>query len=70
MSDADQTYTAEWDMIESSGAAIRQFRQKVVGGWLVVCSMEDKSTALFLADPDWSWNPPVKVGRKKSDGFF
>jgi hypothetical protein len=32
--------------------------------------MEDKSTALFLADPDWSWNPPVKVGRKKSDGFF
>ena len=45
----EQNYTAEWEMINSSGSNIRQFRQKVPGGWLVVCSMDESATSTFIA---------------------
>lgn len=69
MSD-EKTYPGTWEMVDSSGASIRQFRQRVVGGWLVVCTVDEQSTSLFVPDPNGEWDPPIKQGRKKSDGFF
>jgi len=66
----EQTYTAEWEMVNSTGSNIRQFRQKVPGGWLVVCSMDESTASTFIADAGHTWDPPIKQGRKKGGGFY
>ena len=67
--DAKDAYTAEWQLVDSSGAQIQQFRQRVPGGWLVLCSMGDATTSVFLPDPDEAWTPPIKQSRKLG-GFY
>ncbi len=64
-----ESFSAEWELVEATGAPVRQFRQKVAGGWLVVCAVEDTASAVFLPDPDYSWQPPIKQSRKRQ-GYF
>ncbi len=61
-----EKYTAEWELIDSAtGATIQQFRQRVPGGWLVLCAMGAGTAMVHLPDPDGSWDPPLKQSRKK-----
>lgn len=62
-------HSAEWEMTDGSMSMIRQFRQRVPGGWLVLHVAENGSSSVFLPDPDHSWNPPIKVSRKRNDFF-
>ena len=66
----EHTYTGEWEMVNSTGSDIRQFRQKVPGGWLVMCTSGESSSSSYLPDPGWTWDPPIKQGRKKGAGFY
>ncbi|MCA8921095.1 MAG: hypothetical protein KDD82_04760 [Planctomycetes bacterium] len=67
--DEQPDYPGEWEMVEDTGAGIRQFRQRVHGGWLVLVSIEETSSTVFLPDPTHAWNPPIKQTRKRSDFF-
>lgn len=71
MSDQDDApqHPGEWDMIEDTGSGIRQWRQLVPGGWLVLIGIDESNTAVFFPDPDHTWQPPIKVNRKRSDFF-
>lgn len=61
-----EKYTGEWELIDSgTGSTIQQFRQRVPGGWLVLCGMNSGTTMTFLPDADGSWDPPLKQSRKK-----
>lgn len=66
----DEIKSGEWQMVDSEGAQISLFRQRVPGGWLVVCSMNETATSSFVPDPDGSWDPPIKQGRKKGGSFY
>jgi len=69
--DPKPEHPGEWELIEDTGSGIRQFRQRVHGGWLVLVAFEEASSATFLPDPDWAWSPPIKQSRnKRADGFF
>ncbi|MBL4847138.1 MAG: hypothetical protein JKY65_16580 [Planctomycetes bacterium] len=63
------TYTGAWEMVDSSMPSIRQFRQSVPGGWLILCSTDEGSSTTFLPDAERAWQPPIKQSRKKSDFF-
>lgn len=65
----EPTHPAEWELVEGTGSGIRQFRQRVFGGWLVLVALEDNATMTYLPDPDWKWAPPIKETRKRSDYF-
>ena len=65
----EETYSAEWEMVDSGQAQIRQFRQRVPGGWIVLCNMEESTATTFVPDPDGRWTPPLKQGRKKG-GYY
>ena len=71
MSEVDDTpkHPGEWELIEGTGSGIRQFRQRVQGGWLVLIALEESNSTVFLPDPAHAWNPPIKVSRKRSDFF-
>ncbi|RMG19008.1 MAG: hypothetical protein D6731_00640 [Planctomycetota bacterium] len=69
MSDDTPAQTAEWELVDGSGASIRQYRQRVPGGWLVVLQLDEQVSSCFLPDPEHAWRPPLKQGRKKG-GFF
>ena len=62
-------FTGEWDMIDGTMPSIRQFRQAVPGGWLVLCATDEGSSTTYLPDPNGEWQPPLKQSRKKSDFF-
>jgi len=64
-----ESHDSEWEMVEGTGSSIRQFRQWVPGGWLVLCAIDETSSAVFLPDPDHLWRPPIKKSRKRSDFF-
>ncbi|MEZ6185886.1 MAG: hypothetical protein R3F62_12860 [Planctomycetota bacterium] len=71
MSDEDDApqHPGEWEMIEDTGSGIRQWRQLVPGGWLVLVGLDEGNTAVFFPDPDHAWKPPIKQTRKRS-GYF
>ena len=67
----DKVYSGEWQLVDATGAQmISLFRQKVPGGWLVMCGMNETAASSFVPDADWSWDPPIKQGRKKGGGFY
>ena len=67
MSDAETkpAWPGDWELIETGGTSLQQFRQRVPGGWLVMCAWSDSSTMTFLPDPAGEWSPPIKQSRKK-----
>jgi hypothetical protein len=66
VSEPESKYTGEWELVETqTGAAIQQFRQRVPGGWLVLCASGGSTTMVHLPDPTGEWNPPLKQSRKK-----
>jgi hypothetical protein len=65
---AEETYTGDWELVETTGG-VRQYRQRVFGGWLVFCQVDENASMTFLPDPNGEWNPPVKQGRK-GGGYY
>ena len=70
-SPAPQTCDATWQLVESSGAPVQEFRQPVPGGWLVLVLPKagGASCLSFLPDPEGAWSPPIKTNRSKR-GFY
>ncbi len=62
-------HPGEWELVDGTGSGIRQFRQRVVGGWLVLVALEESNSLAFVPDPDGAWKPPIKQSIKR-DGFF
>lgn len=62
------TWPGDWDLIDSGGSTggVIQTRQKVPGGWLVMCANTGQMTLTFFPDPQHEWNPPLKQSRKKN----
>lgn len=65
----DEAKGGDWEMIDTTMSTIGQFRQRVPGGWLVLCTAEGGCTSTFLPDPDGAWSPPIKTSRKRNDFF-
>jgi hypothetical protein len=61
----EKQWPGEWELVETGGGLQQQFRQKVPGGWLVMCMIADSSSMTFLPDPSHEWNPPIKQSRKR-----
>lgn len=62
------TWPGEWELVEGPGAGLQEMRQKVPGGWLVLCTGGSGVALTFLPDPSWQWTPPIKQSRKKAFG--
>jgi hypothetical protein len=67
MSEADDKtkWQGDWELVETGGTTLHQFRQRVPGGWLVMCAMNETASMTFLPDAAYVWNPPIKQSRKK-----
>ncbi|MBX3472211.1 MAG: hypothetical protein KF878_35615 [Planctomycetes bacterium] len=63
--ESKQAWPGDWELVETGGTSMQQFRQRVPGGWLVLCAMGDTSSMTFLPDPQGEWAPPLKQSRKK-----
>lgn len=68
MSDDAPKHKGEWELVDETGSGVRQFRQRVPGGWLVLVSLDGQTGVTFLPDPDHEWDPPIKRSRKR--GFY
>jgi len=62
-------HPGEWELVEGTGSGIRQFRQRIAGGWLVLVALEESNSLAFVPDPAGDWRPPIKESRKRNDFF-
>jgi hypothetical protein len=67
--EAKPEFTGEWEMIDGSMPSIRQFRQRIPGGWLVLCAMEESTAMVIVPDATSDWTPPIKQSRKRGTAF-
>ena len=63
---AKPAWPGEFELVEGPGGGLQEMRQKVPGGWLVLCTAASGAALTFLPDPGWTWDPPIKQSRKKS----